>query len=119
MWEKPNQFLYPVNNLKWHERLVRMKGQPKDLHFAQTGFPGNLHPLSALSSNKSSVVVRSKVKMLHYGTYDRTLRQQKYEFYNKHDPNNTKFNRYRKILSEIEEAKVGYLPEGEFIPGIT
>ena len=67
MWEKPNQFLCQDNNLKWRERMIRMKGQPKDIHFEQTGFPGNLHSSFMLFSNKSSVIVRSAVKIHHYG----------------------------------------------------
>ena len=118
MWEKPNQFLDKGKEIKWRERMIRIQGQPKDMHFEQTDFPGNLHPSYTLSSNKSSVIVRSAVKINHYGCYTRTLREQKYEFYNKHDPNNTVFDRYRGILTNVENPKVDYLPEGEFDPNI-
>ena len=118
MWEKPNQFLDKGKEIKWRERMVRIQGQPKDMHFEQTDFPGNLHPSYTLSSNKSSVIVRSAVKINHYGSYTRALRKQKYEFYNKHDPNNIVFDGYKGILTNVENPKVDYLPEGEFDPDI-
>ena len=118
MWEKPNQFLDKGNELKWHDRMVRIQGQPKDMQFEQTNFPGNMHSSNGLSSNKSLAIVRSAVKINHYGCYTRTLREEKYEFYNKLDPNNGGFDRYRGILTNVENPKVDYLPEGEFDPDI-
>ena len=118
MWEKPNQFLDKGNKLKWHDRMVRIQGQPKDMHFEQTNFPGNVHSSNGLSANKSLAIVRSAVKINHYGCYTRTLREQKYEWLSKLDPNNGGFDRYRGILTNVENPKVDYLPEGEFDPDI-
>ena len=43
--------------------------------------------------------VRSRVKILHYGYYDLIDRQEKFERYNKMDPNNTSFDGYTHLIS--------------------
>ena len=44
-------------------------------------------------------LVRSKIKILHYGYYDEELRRRKYDFLTKLDPNNIDFDGYKHIHS--------------------
>ena len=101
VWDKPNQYRCDgVYNNTWSKKLFRLKDQPKNLQFAATDFPGNSH-CSAFPDNLigKNDVVRSKIKILHYGYYDEDLRRSKYDFLNKLDPNNTSFDGYNHCIS--------------------
>lgn len=101
VWDKENQCRYDgVFGNTWQKRLIRVKDQPVNLHFEGTRYPGNAHcagiPANTRGMDNS---VRSRVKILHYGYYDDSLRQKKFKFYNDLDPNNVDFDGYRHIIS--------------------
>ena len=102
MWDKSNQYRYDghISNI-WKKKLIRMKNQPDNLHYDDMPYSGNMHcpgiPQNSFGLNNS---VRSRVKILHYGYFDSESRQEKYDFYNKMDPNNTSFDGYRYLVSE-------------------
>tara|TARA_B110001454_G_scaffold218234_1_gene245674 strand:- start:2562 stop:3314 length:753 start_codon:yes stop_codon:yes gene_type:complete len=101
MWEQPKQYRYDgTYSNTWWKRLLRIKNQPENLQFENTNFPNNAHcpaiPHNAKGEEKS---VRSKILIFHYGNYDESLRQQKYQFYNTIDPNNTIFDGYKHIIT--------------------
>jgi len=102
IWDKPNQYRFDgIYNNTWQKRLLRMKGQQREtLHFEGTSFQGNAHcfavPNNSLGINNS---IRSRVKILHYGNYDKELRQKKFKFYNKFDPNSYETDGYKHMIS--------------------
>ena len=102
MWDKPNQYRYDghISNI-WKKKLIRMKNQPDNLHYDDMPYSGNMHcpgiPQNSFGLTNS---VRSRVKILHYGYFDSESRQEKYDFYNKMDPNNTSFDGYKYLVSE-------------------
>ena len=102
MWDKSNQYRYDghISNI-WKKKLIRMKNQPDNLHYDDMPYSGNMHcpgiPQNSFGLTNS---VRSRVKILHYGYFDSESRQEKYDFYNKMDPNNTSFDGYRYLVSE-------------------
>ena len=101
MWDKPNQYRYDghMSNV-WRKKLIRMKNQPNDLHYDGMPYPSNMHcppiPQNSFGLDNS---VRSRVKILHYGYYDLASRQEKFERWNKMDPDNTSFDGYRYLVS--------------------
>lgn len=102
VWDKPNQYRSDgVYGNIWYKRLLRLRDQPSNISYDSTGYPGNAHstrlPSNCMGWNNP---VRSKIKILHYGYYDDELRQSKYNFYTKLDPNNTAFDGYKHILGE-------------------
>jgi glycosyltransferase involved in cell wall biosynthesis len=101
MWEHPRQYRYDgVYSNTWWKRLLRMENQPKALEFKNTQFNNNAHcpaiPPNAIGIEES---VRSNCKIFHYGNYDESLRQHKYQFYNDIDPYNKIFDGYKHIIS--------------------
>lgn len=98
MWDKPNQYRYDGGFSDiWQKRLMRIKDKTANLHIETTKHPGNLH--GHIIPDTVSIPIWSKIKILHYGYYDKTLRQKKYEFYNELDPNSMGFDGYRWIIS--------------------
>ena len=125
MWDKPNQVRYDgIFSRTWQKRLVSLKNQP-ELIFKNTPYPGNLHcggiPTNTIGQDNP---VPSKVKILHYGNYDQKIREKKFEFYNKIDPNNKLTDEYRHIVSDDskfsgEEGLIyKFLPDGVFYPNL-
>ena len=123
MWDKPEQFRYDgIYSRTWQQRLVRLKNQPKNLIFKNTPYPGNLHcggiPNNSIGQENT---VSSKVKILHYGNYDQKIREKKFDFYTKVDPNNKMTDGYQHITSEKGKfsGKQGMvfrnLPKGVFL----
>jgi len=101
IWDQPNKYRCDgIFGNTWPRKLLRTKNQPKDLRFEGTPYPGNAHCLSLPNNAKGwENPAKSKVKLLHYGYYDESLRKKKYDFYNKIDPNNIVFDGYKHILS--------------------
>lgn len=127
MWDKPNQIRYDgIYSKTWQKRLVNLKNQPSDLIFNETPYPGNLHcggiPHNVLGQND---VMSSKVKFLHYGNFDQTIREKKYDFYNKIDPNDNMTDNYNHIISSNGKFSgerglvIRTLPAGFFIENIS
>jgi len=126
MYDNPNQYRYDgyFSNC-WTKKIIRMNTQPKDLHFKGNEYPGNAHcPSIPQTSKDFDNPVRSRIKILHYGNYDKNLRNQKYDFNTNLDPNNTTFDGYVHIISDKGKfsGKMGYefrtLPKGMYISNI-
>ena len=77
--------------------VFRLKGQPVSrLHFATSGYGGNFH-----CGNVPQGLVGSKqhlgVRLKHYGYMSPEQRQEKYQWYTTHDPNNDAEDHYRHL----------------------
>lgn len=125
IFDTPSQYRYDgIYAQQWAKKLLRMSKQKSDLHFDATSAPGNAHcPAVPQNSIGWASSIRSNVKILHYGYYDKDLRQEKYEFINQLDPNNVEFGGYEHILNkEKDESELGIelktLPT-ELIPNYT
>ena len=126
IWDQPNKYRCDgIFGNTWPRRLLRIKNQPKDLHFNGTPYPGNSHCFSVPNNAKGwKNIVKSRVKLLHYGYYDKSLRKKKYDFYNKLDPKNTAFDGYKHILSGKSKLsgqngmEFKTLHDGQYIPDI-
>ena len=102
IFDTPTQYRFDgIYGMQWAKKLLRVSKQKPDLHFDGTPEPGNAHcpsvPQNSIGHQNS---VRSNVKILHYGYYDKSQRQEKYEFINKLDPNNVEFDGYKHILGK-------------------
>ena len=121
--EKPNQIrINDTTATDFFPVIFRLKNQPKNLCYDEMKFPGNVHcpdiPQNAIGQ-KSPVV--SRLKVLHYGTYDEKLRLKKYEHYNKLDPNNTEFYGYEHLIHPEKfcgPLQFSYLEKGTYIEDI-
>lgn len=102
VWDKPNQYRTDgVYSNIWYKRLLRLSVQKEELSFQETHYPGNSHSTRLPSNCKDwNFPIRSKVKILHYGYYDQTMRQNKFEFYTQLDPDNIDFDGYQHILGK-------------------
>ena len=125
IFDTPAQYrIDGVYGMQWAKKLLRMSKQKPDLHFDVTPEPGNVHcpsvPQNSIGWNDS---VRSNIKILHYGYYDKSLRQEKYDFMNKLDPGNIEFDGYKHILGKGKHTgksgiELKSLPD-ELIPNYT
>jgi glycosyltransferase involved in cell wall biosynthesis len=123
MREKPNQIrINDPTYQRFFKVLYKLKNQPNNLHFKEMSFPGNAHSPSIpqnVIGQKSPVT--SRLKVLHYGTYDEELRLKKYEDYNKLDPNNVDFFGYEHLINPEKfcgPLQFTYLPDGAYIQDI-
>jgi GT2 family glycosyltransferase len=105
VWDKPEQIR--VDGIYGNFRrpsLFRLQGQPVSrLHFPATASGGNLHCGNVprgLVGGSGDLDVRLK----HLGYMDRARRQEKYELYNRIDPNNGLEDCYRHLI-EIRGAR--------------
>lgn len=101
IWDESNQYRYDgiYSNL-WHNRLMKVKNQLKELFFKPSEYGGNFH-IGSLPSNATDFddPIRSNVKILHYGYFDQKLRESKFEFYSNNDPNSENQDNYQHIIS--------------------
>ena len=84
----------------WQKRLLRMKNQPLSLLFVGNDNPGNIHcgsipPPSVGFHNPA----KSSVKIFHLASLDDEVRQRKYGFYTKTDPDNVLTGAYKHMIS--------------------
>jgi len=123
MREKPNKFrINDPTALRFSIVFYRMKNQPKNLHFEETRFPGNLH-CTVYPQNTVGIEnpARSRVKVLHYSLYDEEIRLKKYHHYKKLDPDNTEFFGYEHLINPEKYTgplEFAYLPKGSYIENI-
>jgi O-antigen biosynthesis protein len=101
LWDKYNQIRYDgAHSNIWQKRLFRLKDQPMNLQIFDSPFPGNLHcgsiPNNTLNMDSP---VRSNAKILHLGKFDQNLRQKKYEWYTKIDPDNYSTDNYQHLIN--------------------
>ena len=84
----------------YQKRLFRVRSETSKLKFENTKNPGNLHCGSipkSLSGFENPV--RSKVKIFHLASIDEKLRQQKFQYYTKIDPDNPLTDGYKHMIS--------------------
>ena len=123
MREKPNQIrINDPTYQRFFKVLYRIKNQPKNLHYEEMKFPGNVHcpsiPQNATGLDNPAI---SRVKILHYSLYDDKIRLKKYRRYTKLDPNNTDFFRYEHLIHPEKYCgplEFAYLPKGSYIEDI-
>ena len=84
----------------WQKRLLRMKNQPLSLLFVENDNPGNIHcgsiPPSSVGFDNQA---KSSVKIFHLASLDDEVRQRKYGFYTKTDPDNVLTGAYKHMIS--------------------
>ena len=84
----------------WQKRLLRMKNQPYSLLFVENDNPGNIHcgsiPPSSVGFDNQA---KSSVKIFHLASLDDEVRQRKYGFYTKTDPDNVLTGAYKHMIS--------------------
>ena len=120
MYDKPNQYRADGDfNKKAPIRLMIINEYTRNLKFVESGYPGNAHSLH-LPPTKY-VPVRSDVKILHYGYYDKNTRLKKFQYFHEVDPGGSDFSGYKDMISgdldpSILELKT--LPEGKFVRDI-
>ena len=121
--EKPNQIrINDSTATDFFPKLYKLKNQPRNLHYEQMKFSGNVHcshiPQNVIGQKNPSI---SRLKVLHYGSYDEKLRIKKYEYYNKLDPNNVDFFGYEHLINPEKFSgplQFSYLPDGAYDPDI-
>ena len=122
MVEQPNKFRINNPTTKYfYKFLFKVKDQ-KNLHWMPTRFPHNMH-CSRIPDNLDGLnsVSRSRVKILHYGYYDKKLRLKKYQFLIELDPGNTEFYGYEHIVHPEKFSipdDFALLPKGKYIENI-
>tara|TARA_Y100001949_G_scaffold172207_1_gene175847 strand:- start:433 stop:1182 length:750 start_codon:yes stop_codon:yes gene_type:complete len=91
LWDKPNQVRFDgMYSNNWQKRLFRVGSTPRLLRMNETQYGGNAHCSSVPENVKGfNNSIRSGVKVFHYGSFDKNLRQQKYKLVSKIDPDNT------------------------------
>ena len=120
MYDKPNQYRADGDfNKKAHIRLMKINDYTRNLKFVESGYPGNAHSLHFPPTKY--VPVRSGVKILHYGYYDKNTRLKKFQYFHEVDPGGSDFDGYKDLISgdldpSILELKT--LPEGKFVKEI-
>jgi len=119
MWDKFNQYRYDgVYQNIWSSRLMSMKNQPKKLFFNPSVTNGNHHidylPLHKLDFKNT---IRSNVKILHYGNFDKKLRESKFKFYSKNNPDSVGKDSYQHIISGNGMLSGPHGMEFKLLPG--
>jgi GT2 family glycosyltransferase len=105
VWDKPEQIRVDGIYGKFRRpSLFRLHGQPTSaLHFPATAFGGNLH-CGNVPRGLVGAAANLEVRLKHLGYMDRARRQEKYELYNRIDPNNGLEDCYRHLI-EIRGAR--------------
>jgi len=120
MHDKPNQYRVDGDYDKVAQiRLIRINDYTRNLEFEESGYPGNAHSLH--SPPTKYVPVRSDVKILHYGYYDKNTRMNKFNYFHEVDPGGSDFNGYKSLISgDLDESVLEFkiLPEGKFLKNI-
>ena len=101
-WDELNKIRYDgLYGKTWQPRLLKIDSDSSKLRIKKSNYSGNLHCGSIpISPKLSEKLVRSNVKIFHYGNYDNNTRQKKFKFYNKHDPNSVEQDGYTHMISE-------------------
>ena len=101
-WDELNKIRYDgLYGKTWQPRLLKIDSDSPKLSIKKSNYSGNLHCGSIpISPKLSEKLIRSNVKIFHYGNFDNNTRQKKFEFYNKHDPNNAEQDGYTHMISE-------------------
>ena len=98
VWDNLYQYRYDgVYANAWAKKLLRIEGQPKNLSFIDNPLHSTNLPSNVIGIGDS---IRSKIKIYHYGYFDKELRERKYAFYRKQDPENKEFDNYQHLISD-------------------
>lgn len=99
LWDGSNKYrIDGICGNYWQKRLHNVKNQPKDMFYRNSPYSGNLH-CGNLNNFVENYSVRSRVKIYHCASFDEKLRKQKYEYYNRIDPNNVLTDGYKHMIS--------------------
>ena len=121
--DKPNKIrINDKTTSGFFSTILRLKDQPDNLHYEKMKFPGNVHcpkiPQNAYRQKNPAV---TRCKILHYSLYDEKIRNEKYNFLTKLDPNNTEFFGYKHLIEPEKYCgplEYAYLPKGSYIQDI-
>ena len=84
VWDNLYQYRYDgIYANAWAKKLLRIEGKPKNLSFIDNPLHSTILPSNVIGIGDS---IRSKIKIYHYGYFDKELRERKYAFYRKQDP---------------------------------
>ena len=101
-WDELNKIRYDgIYGKTWQPRLMKIDSDTQKLRIKESNYSGNLHCGSVPTNTKlSEKSIKSNVKIFHYGNFDDNIRQQKFKFYNNHDPNSLEQDGYLHMISE-------------------
>ena len=120
MYEKPNQYRIDGDFKKIAQiRLIKIFENTIKIKHEESGYPGNAHSLHIPPTK--FIPVRSNVKILHYGYYDKNTRLEKFQYFHKVDPGGQDFSGYKDMIAgDLDPSIVEYeiLPKGKFIENI-
>ena len=120
MYDKPNQYRTDSDFNKIAQiRLIKINEYTKKIEFEESGYPGNAHSLHMPPTKY--LPVRSIVKILHYGYYDKKTRLEKFQYYHEVDPGGKDFSGYKNMIAgDLDPSIVEYktLPKGKFVEDI-
>ena len=100
LWDKPNQVRFDgMYSNNWQRRLFRVGRNTELFRMNETQYGGNAHcssiPDNVIGFNNP---IRSGVKVFHYGSFDKNIRERKYNFVRKIDPDNTVTHGYAHMI---------------------
>jgi hypothetical protein len=120
MHDKPNRYRTDGDFTKIAQiRLIKINEHTKKIDFVDSGYPGNAHSLHIPPTK--DVPIRSDVKILHYGYFDKDTRLKKFQYFHEVDPGGSDFSGYKDMIScDLDPSIVEYetLPKGKFIEDI-
>ena len=101
IWDQFNKIRYDgLYGKTWQPRLFRVGKNQKELRINKTQYSGNAHCEQVPNNiKKFNKMVRSNVKILHYGSFDDNTRQKKFKFCNQLDPNSVEQDGYIHMIS--------------------
>jgi glycosyltransferase involved in cell wall biosynthesis len=120
MYEKPNQYRIDGDFKKIAQiRLMKINENTVKIEHVESGYSGNAHSLHIPPTK--FVPIRSNIKILHYGYYDKNTRLGKFQYFHKVDPGGRDFLGYKDMIAgDLDPSIVEYeiLPKGKFIEDI-
>jgi glycosyltransferase involved in cell wall biosynthesis len=101
VWDKSNQIrIDGLYGKTWRPSLLKIDKTLPPLKFIPTKYPGNLHCYDkVIEQIDENYLYYSNVKILHFSNFDQKIRQKKFEYYNKIDPNSIEQDGYKHVIS--------------------
>ena len=101
VWDKPNQIRVDgIYGKGWGPRLLKIDKTFQHLRYISTDYPGNIHCNNKfIQQIEENYMYYSNVKILHFSNFDQKIRQEKFEYYNKIDPNSIEQDGYKHVIS--------------------
>lgn len=103
MWNSPHE--YRVDGKYWPPALARLfrvtglRMDPRKLRFTRTEHGGNLH-CGSIPGNLPGLLMYIDVYVKHYGYLDKSDREMRLAFYERHDPHCASKGSYEHLISE-------------------